>query len=76
MGLPHCIFTFVIFDYCLRITCGHHTLRLNRHPFDADPDLDPNFHVEADPDPDWHQNEADPHADPNPSLQMLGKKYF
>jgi hypothetical protein len=26
--------------------------------FDADPDL----HVDADPDPDWHQNDADPHA--------------
>jgi hypothetical protein len=32
------------------------------HRFDAD--LNPNFHVDADPDPDWHQNEADPHADP------------
>jgi hypothetical protein len=30
-------------------------------------DLDPNFHVDAypdpDQDPDWHQNDADPHAD-------------
>jgi hypothetical protein len=30
--------------------------------FDADPD--PNFHVEAGPDPNKHQNNADPQADP------------
>jgi hypothetical protein len=36
--------------------------------FDADPN--PNFHFGADPDtdPDWHQNDADPHADPTASL--------
>jgi hypothetical protein len=30
----------------------------------------PNFHVDADPDPDadWHQNSADPHADPIPNF--------
>jgi hypothetical protein len=32
------------------------------HRFDYDPD--PNFHVDADPDQDWHQNDADPHTDP------------
>jgi hypothetical protein len=37
---------------------------------------DPNFHVEAVPDPDWHQNDADPHADPTPSLINVGKSYF
>jgi hypothetical protein len=33
---------------------------MDRHRVDADP----NFHVDAnlDPDPDRHQNEADPHA--------------
>jgi hypothetical protein len=30
------------------------------------PDPDPNFHVDADPNPDWHQNDADPHANPTP----------
>ncbi len=47
---------------------------VNRHRFDADPDLDPNLYVNADPDPNWHQNEADPHAYPTQSLQMLEKK--
>jgi hypothetical protein len=28
---------------------------VDRHRFDANPDSDPNFHVDADPDPDWHQ---------------------
>jgi hypothetical protein len=49
---------------------------------DADPN--PNFHVDAYPDPDpdldsadWHQNEADPHADPTPSFTHAGKsEYF
>ncbi len=36
---------------------------------------DPNFHVDADPDadPDWHQNNADPHADPTKSFTHVGK---
>jgi hypothetical protein len=34
-------------------------------------DLDPNFHVNADPDPDWHQNDADPYKDITPKLHML-----
>jgi hypothetical protein len=34
----------------------------DRHCFDAVPD--PNFHVNVDPDPDCHQNDADPLADP------------
>jgi hypothetical protein len=37
---------------------------VDRHCFDADQDSDPNFHVYADPDPDWHQNDADPHNFP------------
>jgi hypothetical protein len=42
------------------------------HIFDADPG--PKFHVDADPDPysdpDWYQNDADPHADPTPSFNI------
>jgi hypothetical protein len=32
---------------------------VDRPRFDSDPDQDSNFHVGADPDPDWHQNNAD-----------------
>ncbi len=43
---------------------------VDRNRFDADPD--PNLHFDANPDPDpdsnWHQNDADPHADCTPSL--------
>jgi hypothetical protein len=44
--------------------------------FYADPD--PNFHVDddPDPDPDWHQNNADPHADPNPSFKYWKIRIF
>jgi hypothetical protein len=43
------------------------------HRLDADPD--PNFHVDANPDPDrdWHQNDADPFTDHNPSFNNVGK---
>jgi hypothetical protein len=45
---------------------------VDRHIFDADPG--PKFHVDADPDPysdpDWYQNDADPHADPTPSFNI------
>jgi hypothetical protein len=27
----------------------------------------------ADPGPDWHQNDADPHTDPTPSFTHVGK---
>jgi hypothetical protein len=37
---------------------------------------DPNFLVDTDPDPDWHQNDADPHADPNLSFTHVGKYEF
>jgi hypothetical protein len=37
--------------------------------FHADPD--PNFHIYADP--DWHQNNADPHTDPTPGFTLVGK---
>jgi hypothetical protein len=36
-------------------------------------DQHPNFHVDSDPDPDWHQNNADPHADPTTSLTHVEK---
>jgi hypothetical protein len=46
---------------------------VDRHRFDADPD--PNFHFDDNPVtdtyPDWHQNDADPHADPTPRFDML-----
>jgi len=40
------------------------------HHFDANPDSAPNFHAYADLDldPDWPQNHAGPHADPNPKF--------
>ncbi len=49
----------------------------NRHRlirFDADPN--PNFHFGAHPDtdPDWHQNDADPHADPTASYALENRK--
>jgi hypothetical protein len=54
-----------------------------RHPFDADPDPDTNFHVDAksdpDPDPNWYQTDADHKADPSLSLlyiQYVGKSDF
>jgi hypothetical protein len=31
--------------------------------FDADPD--PNFSFDVYPDPDWYQNNSDPHGDPS-----------
>ncbi len=55
---------------------------MDQHCFDADPDLNLNFHVDAAPDPDpdpgpvWHQNDADPHANPTPSFTHVGKSYF
>ncbi len=51
---------------------------LVRHRFDADPDLDPNFHFDADQDPDWDQNDADPHADPTKfyTCQKIRKTFF
>jgi hypothetical protein len=40
---------------------------VDRHRFDAD----------LYPDPNWHQNDADPHAEPTPSFIQVGKpKYF
>jgi hypothetical protein len=45
----------------------------DRHIVSADLDSDPTLHVDAvpDPDPDWHQNDADPHADPTPSFTPI-----
>jgi hypothetical protein len=44
---------------------------VDRHRFDAD--QDPNFHFDADPNPDLdrHQNDADPHADPIPRYEHV-----
>jgi hypothetical protein len=49
----------VIMKYIIVVLWGV----VDQHRFDADPDPGPNFHVDADsgPDPDWHQNDADPH---------------
>jgi hypothetical protein len=48
---------------------------VDRHRFDAESDPKTTFHFDADPDldPDWHQNNADPHADPTPSFAHVGK---
>jgi hypothetical protein len=50
----------------------------DRHHFDADPD--PNFHVDADPDPDsdpdWHQHDAELHANPTLVSHMLENRNF
>jgi hypothetical protein len=47
---------------------------VDRLRIDADPD--PNFLVDTDPetypDPDWHQHDADPRADPTPSFTLVG----
>jgi hypothetical protein len=48
-------------------------LRHDRHRFDADPYPDQDFHVDADPDPDRYQNDADCRADPTPSLTYFRK---
>ncbi len=46
---------------------------VDRHRFDADPD--PNLHVDADPGPvpDWHQNDAEQHADPTLGFTHVAK---
>jgi hypothetical protein len=51
---------------------------VKRHLFDADPESDSNFYVNADPgpDPDCNRNDADPHADPTPRLAQVGKSEF
>jgi hypothetical protein len=36
-------------------------------------DTDPNFHVDAEPDPEWHHKRRNPHADPTPSFTHFGK---
>ncbi len=41
---------------------------MDRHNIDAD--LDP------DPSPDWHQNDAEPHADPTLSFTHVEKSHF
>jgi hypothetical protein len=44
---------------------------VDRHRFDAYPCPDPNFSIDANPDSDWHQNDADPHAHPTQVLHIL-----
>jgi hypothetical protein len=44
----------------------------DRHCFDAHPEPDQNFYFDADPDREWHQNDAGPYADPAPSFVHLG----
>ncbi len=50
---------------------------VDRHRFDGKSYLDPNFYFDADQDPDpypdRHLNDAEPHADPIPSLTYVGK---
>ncbi len=46
----------------------------DRYRFDTDPDRDPKVYFDGDPaDPDWHQNDADLHADPTPTFTHVGK---
>ncbi len=51
----------------------------DQHRFDAnpDPDSDPTVQFDADPgpDPDWHQHNADPHADHSP-IGKYGKIFL
>jgi hypothetical protein len=42
---------------------------VNWHRFGADPD----FHVDADQDLDWHENNVNPHGDPTPSFKHVRK---
>jgi hypothetical protein len=53
---------------------------VDRHRFDAYPEPDPNFHIDADQDlvsdPDWHKNDADAYADLFPSFTHVGISYF
>ncbi len=45
---------------------------------DADPGVNTNINFDAipDPDPDLHQNDAIPHADPTPSFTHIEKSIF
>ncbi len=44
---------------------------MDRHRVVADPDLDFHFDANPDLDPDWHQNDPDPHAGSDQVLHML-----
>jgi hypothetical protein len=44
----------------------------DRHRFAAD--LDPNFHFDSDPDPDWHHNDVDSHANHTQIFTHVGKQ--
>ncbi len=45
---------------------------VDRHRFDAHQKLDFNFDADPDLDPERHQNDAGPHADPAPSFTHAG----
>ncbi len=45
---------------------------VDRHGYDARSGSEFPY-VDADPDPDWHQYNADPHADPTPSFTHVRK---
>ncbi len=47
---------------------------MDQHRSDADPD--PNFHVDANMDPEWHLNLADLRVDPTPSFTHVGQLEF
>jgi hypothetical protein len=52
---------------------------VDQHRFDAGPKPDQNFHVDADPtdpDPDSHQDDADPHADHTTNFTHVGQSDF
>jgi hypothetical protein len=49
---------------------------VDRHRFDADPVLDPNFHVENAANLERHQNDADLHVNPIPSFTHVGRSEF
>jgi hypothetical protein len=49
---------------------------MDRHRFDADTDPDPNFHCNTGPDSDWHQNDANSHADPIQCFAHIRKSEF
>ncbi len=44
---------------------------VDRHRFDTDPDPDFHFNAEPDTDPEWHQTDAGPHADPTLSCNFI-----
>ncbi len=54
-----------------KLICAKKVTKLPSSQHDADPDPNLSFHCDADPDPDWYENNADQHADPTQSSHML-----